>query len=399
MIDILFFVFIGIVAGVAAGLIPGIHPNLLALLAGSVLMSMNFFPSILCFISFMVSMGITNSITSFIPSILLGAPDPESSLSVLPGHRLLMKGYGYHAIKLTVIGGLGAVIICLSILPVVILTIPTIYNLIRPNLHIILSVVMIYLTILERKRITAFVCFLLAGFIGIYGSRLPINQNFYLFPVLSGLFGLPMLLLTIKNKTNIPRQEKKEMFTSVKTVNRSVLIGSLAGLITGLLPGIGSAQATVLASVGQKKDEQGFLISVGAITTANILFSFLAIWLIGNPRSGIAVVIQQFAEISFNEFLFMLFISLISCGVAVILTLKISRLLIDFIQKVNYILISKSVFLLICVLVFIFTGFYGLFLTFITTCLGIFVNLVGVNRYQLMGVLLLPTILFFANAI
>jgi putative membrane protein len=36
----------------------------------------------------------------------LGAPDESKALNVLPGHRMLMEGKGFEAVKLNVIGSL-----------------------------------------------------------------------------------------------------------------------------------------------------------------------------------------------------------------------------------------------------------------------------------------------------
>jgi len=398
MPEILFFIFLGVIAGVVAGLLPGIHPNLISILAGSVLMGMDFFPDTFCFISFMVSMGMSNSFVNVIPSISFSVPDPETSLTILPGHKMLLKGYGYHAIKLTVIGSLGGLFICAALLPIIIKIVPILYNLLRPNLHWALTTVVIYMILAEKKRLIASSCFLLSGLIGILGSQLPINQNFYLFAVLTGLFGFPMLILSIKNNSIVPNQKIKDKYVSRIVLNRSVVAGSLAGLITGLLPGIGVAQATVLASIGQRKSDAGFLISMGAVTTTNILFSFLAIWLIGKPRSGVAAVVNQFVEIGFNEFLVMILAALIAGGIATVITLKSAKIILNIVQKVNYVLINKLIVLFLFLLIFYFTGLHGIFLTFIATCLGIFTNLNNVRRTHLMGVLLLQTILFFAGA-
>ena len=49
-------------------------------------------------------MAITHTFIDFIPSIFLGAPDEDSVLSILPGHKLLLKGYAYTGIILTLYG-------------------------------------------------------------------------------------------------------------------------------------------------------------------------------------------------------------------------------------------------------------------------------------------------------
>ena len=99
-LEVLFFILLGIVFGVLTGLIPGVHPNLIVLTI-PILMALNLEPLVL--LAFIVSLAVTNSITDFIPSILLGAPDSGNELSILPGHRLLMQGLGYQAVKLCLV--------------------------------------------------------------------------------------------------------------------------------------------------------------------------------------------------------------------------------------------------------------------------------------------------------
>ncbi len=54
-------------------------------------------------------MAITHTFLDFIPSVFLGCPDTDTSLSVLPGHELLKQGKAYEAIALTAYGGLMAI--------------------------------------------------------------------------------------------------------------------------------------------------------------------------------------------------------------------------------------------------------------------------------------------------
>ncbi|MEM7819500.1 MAG: tripartite tricarboxylate transporter permease [Candidatus Aenigmatarchaeota archaeon] len=393
MLEILFFIAFGIAIGVFFGLVPGLHPNLIILLI-PFFIALNLESTNL--IVLIVSIAVSNSIIDFIPSILLGAPDSGSELSVLPGHKMLMQGYGYQAIKLTVIGGIGSVVFCTLLLPFIIFLVPPLFNFLRPYTYIFLIVIVLVMILTEKsykKRIIALLCFLVSGFIGIMINNLPIDNTLILFPIFSGLFGLSMLLLQIKNKATIPKQKKKEFFVSKKLINRSVIFGSFGGILSGLLPGVGSSEMTSLASTD--KNDKSFLITNGAITTANIILSIMSLWLISRPRSGVAVVLDQIINIGFNEFILIVATALFVCGITAILTLFLSKKFINWIEKIDYSLISKIVLFIIVILTFIFTGTYGIFLLFICCSFGLFVNLMNIKRGILMGVLILPTILFY----
>ena len=392
-LEILLFIALGIVFGVLTGLIPGVHPNLIVLII-PILIAFNLEPLLL--LAFIVSLAVTNSITDFIPSILLGAPDSGNELSILPGHRMLMQGHGYHAVKLTVIGGVGSVILCVILLPALILFLPSFYSLIRPCIYIILIFIVLTMVLTEKgikQKSLAMMCFFLAGFIGLLSNELPINNTLMLFPILSGLFGMSLLVLQMKKRVSIPKQKEGEIFVSKKLTNRSILLGSLGGIASGFLPGVGSSQIATLATVD--KNDHSFLTTIGAITTSNIILSIISLFLIGRIRSGVAVVIDQFMVLTLNEILFIAFVSLASCGVAAIITLVLAKKFLRVIEKMNYSSISIFILLLLSSLIIIFTGFYGLFLAIICCSLGIFANLTNIKRGNLMGVLILPVILFY----
>ena len=391
--EILLFALLGILLGILFGLVPGIHPNLIVL-SLPFLLVLNIEPLLL--LSFIVAMGVTNSIVDFIPSVLLGAPDAGNELAILPGHRMLMQGNGYQAVKLTVIGGVGSVVVCSLLLPVLIFLVPFLFATFGNYIYILLIAIVLVMVLTERvneKRIWALLCFFLAGIIGLLAGRLPIDNNLVLFPILSGMFGMSLLVLQIRNKTKIPEQKKKEELVSHNLINRSVLSGSLGGIGSGLLPGVGSSEIASLASVD--KNDKSFLITIGALTTANIIISLLAMWLIGKTRSGIAVVVNQLMEIGFNEFLLIVFVSLIACGVGAVATLLLTRKILSVLGRINYSQVSLAVIFMLIILVFVFTSYYGLLLAITCCALGIFANLVKIKRGNLMGVLILPTILFY----
>ena len=94
-IEIILFLILGIIAGAVAGLLPGIHINLIGAILVSISATILSSVNITSLVVFIVAMAITQSFVDFIPSILLGCPDTDTELSVLPGHELLKNGEGY----------------------------------------------------------------------------------------------------------------------------------------------------------------------------------------------------------------------------------------------------------------------------------------------------------------
>src|SRR5262245_38030147 len=101
----------GACLGMLAGLVPGLHVNNVAQGAvagrGLFMIGMGWvagtasgdpevaYPA--C--AFLVGAALGHSFTDEIPAVFLGAPNPETALSVLPGHRLLMAGHGTAAVR------------------------------------------------------------------------------------------------------------------------------------------------------------------------------------------------------------------------------------------------------------------------------------------------------------
>ncbi|MEW5761192.1 MAG: tripartite tricarboxylate transporter permease, partial [Candidatus Thermoplasmatota archaeon] len=66
----------------------------------------------------LMSILIMHTFINFVPAVFLGAPEGEMALSVLPGHRMLLKGRGYEAVRYSAIGSFGSVFIALLLLPI-----------------------------------------------------------------------------------------------------------------------------------------------------------------------------------------------------------------------------------------------------------------------------------------
>jgi len=396
MLDLLLALLIGILLGVIAGLLPGLHPNNTI----PIILGLSFLFDPLSASIILLTSGVVNSFISFIPSILLGAPEESTVLGVLPGHKLLLEGRGFEAIKLCVVGCFGGVLFSVFSLPLFAIIIPTLYNFIRPNVHWALIFVVFYMIISEKgkNKIYSLIVFVLSGLLGLL-----VLNNFsdsMLFPLLTGLFGLPMLLLSIFEKTKIP---EKFSFEEEKIEKKSLLscigIGSLAGIAAGLLPGVGSTQSTILTQqlFQRKRDERSFLISIGAITSSDIVYSILSLWLIGNPRSGIAVGISNLLEVGFKEVIIFICFILISAAIATIIALQITKFSLRFLRKINYQKLCIVTFLFLFGLTILFSGFIGILVLITSLVIGLIPNKIGIKRTHMMGCLLLPTILFFLN--
>jgi len=262
-----------------------------------------------------------------------------------------------------------------------------------PYILIFFSILLIYK---ERKsRVLALIVYLIAGVLGIITLNLQLSQP--LFPLLSGLFGTSILLISIFQNTKIPEQKITEVKLKKKEIFASMNSGFIASFLTGLLPGLGASQAAIVATSTQKKiTPEKFLIIVGSINTFVMIVSFLALYSIDKARNGSVVVISKILEtFTINHLILFLSVSLIAAGIATFLTLKFAKIFSKIMTKVNYKKLCLSIIFLITILVLILTGWIGLLVLIVSTFVGLIPNSAGIGKNHLMGCLIFPVILFF----
>jgi TctA family transporter len=66
----------------------------------------------------------------------------------------------------------------------------------------------------------------------------------------------------------------------------------------------------------------------------------------------------------------------------------------SFVGKIKYKVLCLAVIVLICILVFVFSGFAGVFILATSSAIGLLPILTGVGRNNSMGCLLLPVIIY-----
>lgn len=386
----------GILCGIITGLVPGLHVNLVsAVLLSSAAYLLDFFSETALAV-FIISIALTHTFLDIIPTVFLGAPNPDTALAVLPGHEFLLKGLGFEAVKLGIIGSLFGVILSIALMPLFILIVPVIYNFVKPFIAYFLIGVAVLLILKEetaRQKLVALTLFLASGSLGLLLLKgLVVNQA--LLPLLSGLFGMSTLLLSLNTEVIVPEQNSVSITLSKARIAKAVLALTLAGWITSMLPAVGAAQATVFASLLFKKMSKSvYLIVVGGVNTVNFLLSLVTFYTINKARNGAIVAVQQLlGEIGLKELLLFVAIALLVSGIAVILALNFARLFAAILPRINYKILCITIILFLVIMVGLISGFLGLAVLFTATAIGIVAPLYQVKRCVLMGCLMLPVI-------
>ena len=433
---------LGVVTGIATGLLPGLHVNNIALilmsLSGVFLTNFSFLFDygystgfIFLLISvFIISTSISHTFHDVIHSTFLGAPDPDTALSVLPAHSLLIEGRGYEAVALSAMGSFGAVIFCFILLFPIRFVIGEpflFYDSLREIMLFVLIAVSILMLGTEKARIDvfkkggispsifgmlfAFFVFVLSGFFGfvIFGIVVdsPIGLNSpVLFPALAGLFGMPTLITSLMTKPVIPKQNIDEPVLDDKMKKSSILsivTGSLGGILVSIIPGITSATGTVISMNARgESSKRQTIITLSAVNTACAFFVVVMMFVILRSRSGAALAVMDLISISewsgflMPEYLSYLLIAVLLSGVfSYFFTLIVGKVFAKKFANVPYGLVVKLTIFIVSVLVFLFTGFMGLFVLLVATFIGLLPVEFGIRRSHCMGILLIPIIFYF----
>ncbi|MBW2969521.1 tripartite tricarboxylate transporter permease [Candidatus Woesearchaeota archaeon] len=374
-------VFLGLLLGFFAGLIPGIHTNLLAVVIAGLHFDV-WFSSVL-----LVSLAVSRSVVDAVPTVFLGAS--EDVMALLPGHRLLKKGYGIEAVKFCVIGSVLGVVFGMLLIPFFLFVFPLLFSLLKPVLFWILLMLVIFL--LFRDSWWAFVVFFLSGLLGL----LVLNSvREPLFPLLSGLFGASGLLMSLFSRVSVPFQADTDVARLPKlSLFSSVVFGALAGGIVTLFPGLGPSQAAALSQIKRQRSFS-FLVLVGALGTVDVLISLVTFFVVGKTRNGAVVIIEQLlGSISGSVLFYFVAVACVSVGFASVLALFASKWYAFFVELVDYSLISFLVLLFLFFMGFFLSGWLGVLVFITSTFVGMIAPLTNTSRSHAMGCLLLPTLI------
>ena len=399
MLELLAYVMLGVGLGTFTGLIPGIHVNnlapwLVALAAGFSIPPLNA-------VAVIVAMMITHTFLSYIPSTFLGAPEEGTALSVLPAHRLLLVGRGNQAIRLTTFGCLGGLVLSSALVLPLALAIGPVYGAIKPFMHWILVAIVVLMIGLEGSKggiLWSALIFAMSGFLGLLALDTNLSVgDLTLVPLLGGLFGTSVLLESLNRRSGIPPQNLGEG-ADAKRGLLPLVSGTGAGIVTGIVPGIGPAQGTVLAQLATRsRSTEDFLVSVSGVNTAKALYSFVALYAIGRPRSGAAVAVGRLIDVGAGELIFFIGVALFAGGIAAVLSLELGKIAALKFSGMPYRKLCVTVIAGMIGLTVYFCGWMGLPLLFTATAIGLLPSGFGVRRVHCMGVIILPCILHFSG--
>ena len=407
------FSLVGCALGLCTGLIPGIHVNtlaslLLAAYSSIQLMLLDFIPegyAPVAVCSLIMSASVVHSFVDFVPSVFIGAPDGEDAMSFLPGHRLLLKGEGMKAVRSAAIGSL------IGCSAAILLAVPMQYIMLNGladeldnyTKYILMAVtgLLLYNEWKKNNLLFGTIAFILSGILGwmVMELQMPseglFGEGTLLMPMLTGLFGLPTMILAAKGR---PYPQQKD---DVKdpAVYGSGLKGVLMGSVAGWFPGITSTVgATISSTVMPDRNPERFISTVASIGTVTTVLSLVTLSVSGGGRSGTVIVIGQILGDSINglaseSFMLMLLSASIGSVLGYILTIESGKALSKRVSKMDNGKVNRIIVLFLIAIVLLTTGPGGLFVLLCATVIGFIPVCEDNGKTVLCGCLILPVLL------
>jgi putative membrane protein len=397
MIEILIGTLLGVVLGTVSGLLPGIHANTLAgvLISLQVLILPLIGPVALA--ATMFAALITHTFVDSVPGTFLGIPDADTALAVLPAHALCLEGNGEEAVRIAALGSAYAVVIALPLSVLCYLLLPALQPLFDWGIGLVLVAVIGYMIVTSESPGWALVLFSISGLLGIFTLRYGFlgwhsagGGSALLMPLLTGLFGIAVLLTA--SQGNMPVQRFNGISLAEKTVARSSVSGTIAGVAVGWLPGLSNATANgILASIiGYDKDRRAYILATSAANTANAFIGLAALFALSRMRNGVMVALSAL-PLPAPSALFAAGVVAACAAYGITILLSRSAHLLGGV-KVRWLNGSVIVFVTaICVLL---TGPFGGFVLLLAIMLGLVPYLVNVPRMYCIGAVMVPVMLY-----
>lgn len=391
--------FAGVTLGIIAGFVPGIHSNTLAglLAACSV-------PLIVVFgidgISVMiVSMMVVYTFADILPSTFLGVPDPDTVLSVLPAHNLCLMGNGEEAVRVSALGSLWGFVFCLPLFALFMIFLPSVQEYVDWGVGLVILLAAGLLIVFSKAPSWSFAVFLVSGLLGIYAMRFSyfsfgvFGIGEILLPLLTGLFGIPVLLTSMRALSKPAEQTFSGLMISQGSIIGNGIKGAFAGAIVGWLPGFSSGTANALLAVrrsSEKMDPREYLVSTSAANTSNAVLGLAALYALGRMRSGAMVTLASFDLPSVYLLVLAAGAAALAGYLVTVSSSKLSRVIMHLDQKI----IARAVLLFLVGMTVIFCGPFGVLILILSTLVGLVPGMADIPRIFCMGAIMLPVMLF-----
>jgi putative membrane protein len=397
MFEILLGVLLGVILGTISGIIPGVHANTLA----GVLLSLQ--AALLAILGPVALAGalfaalITHTFVDAVPSTFLGIPEADTSLAVLPAHALCLEGNGEEAVRIAALGSACSMVIAVPLSILCFLLLPALQPYFDWWIGILLIASVGYMIVTSEAPGWALGIFAVSGVLGAFALHYTFlswhtlaGSSAILMPLLTGLFGISVLLTA--SQGTLPAQHFNGIRMEDKAIVKYSLLGTIAGVAVGWLPGLSTASANgVLASfIGYEKDRRSYILATNAANTANAFIGLAALFALSRMRNGVMAAIAEIPLPSMSQ---LMVAGMMAACAAYLITILLSRSA-HQLNGIDSLILNRAVIAFVLLLSIVLTGPFGLCILILATLVGLVPHLVNVPRMYCMGAIMIPVMLY-----
>ena len=390
MITLILAIIGGLLSGIITGLLPGLHPNIIASIMP---VDSGIEAGILLF-----SCLITSNIFEFLSAAYLGTPEEGGSLAKQPLQQLIMNKRGITGMKIVAYTSIITYAVFLLISIVLRSAVISIYQAVKKYAWILLAGISLHLLIKEKNTRLALMFFIIAGALGIITFNMNLTEPFL--PLLTGLFGLSSIINFQKDENYFPQQMKNSVIeSSFPEITIASVTGIIGSIIMALVPSVSPSQVGLISKEYSKNSNELKIASMTSINISDNLLSLIALMTINKGRSGVVEKIGEIITLTETNYYLLLFTGFLTCVISAYLLIKIAQLFAEKIQIFNNNKTRILIILFVSLITFYFDRFAGIIILILSTLLGYYANKTSIRRSQLLGCLVIPTIIFYVSII
>lgn len=383
----------GCLLGTCSGLVPGLHANNFALLLAGAAPHVAVDPLVLG--AAMLAAGVVHTFLDIVPSLALGVPDGAMAAAALPGHRLVLRGRGREALRLSALGSGAAVAIATPLAFPATVAMRRLAPTLTAWFPLVVAAVLALLLLTEPShsaRIAGLLAFALATALGAAVLGLSLSGPLaggVLAPLFGGLFGAPVLLDALDGG-GVPEQADAKLAIPPLDLGISAAAGGISGAAVGYLPGVsaGVAATVSLPAVPARSDLRGFVVATSGANSSTAIFALFALVALGSPRSGVLVAVDDAGTPLALTVLLPAVI--VAAAVGFVLVGVLGDAAFRAVSRLDQRRLALAVLGLLVLLSALFAGLAGIAVFALATLVGLIAVRIGARRVYLMGVLLGP---------
>ena len=317
-----------------------------------------------------------------LPAVFFGVPSAGHGLNALPAHQLVRQGHARAALDAVLVGIVGGTVSALALGVAFWFLGAGFYRGIKPLTEWLLLAVLVVVWFSDGWRLRHAAAFAMFGALGFFTFDLPLREP--LFPLLSGLFGIPAVLYGGRVEGRVAGPPGAVPFWALAS-------GGVLGAFSVFLPAL---SPSLLGSIALLIVPAGALTVVGllsAISSSRLFFDFLGVWVLRTARSAPTVALQD-AALSPADGVILLAVGLVGLLASVACVVVLARTWPDAARRLRPDVLSGALLLLALAGAWALDGGWGLFVLSWATAASLVALRQRIPRKYALGALVLPAL-------